>query len=85
VQNFRNNIQSRESINNRQTRERYKDILYQYMNEPEHYVTIFTLGKDSACRYKNHPPVAGATAWAREPYLHAKKPIRASRRTSTCC
>jgi dynein heavy chain, axonemal len=73
VQNFRN-IQSRESIN-RQINERYKDILYQYMKELEHYVTLFTMNKDSPPLYKNHPPVAGAIAWARDLYLRAKKPI----------
>lgn len=58
-----------------QINERYKDILYQYMKELEHYHTLFNLNRDAPPTYKNHPPVAGAIAWARDLYLRAKKPI----------
>lgn len=73
IQNFRN-IQSRESIN-QQINERYKDIVLQYLKEVEHYQTLFTQHKENPPIYKNHPPVAGAIAWARDLYLRAKKPI----------
>jgi len=73
VQNFRN-IQSRESIN-QQINERYRDIIYQYMKELEHYQTLFMAQRANPPAYRNHPPVAGAIAWARDLYLRAKKPI----------
>lgn len=45
------------------------------MKELEHYQSLFHLNKDNPPTYKNHPPVAGAIAWARDLYLRAKKPI----------
>src|SRR3546814_14898731 len=52
-----------------QVRERYRDILEQYVRELEAARTLFEQHKHAPPVYKNYPPVAGASAWARDLYL----------------
>jgi dynein heavy chain len=59
----------------KQINSRYKDILDQYGHELDAISQLFVTQKDRPPLYRNHPPVAGAIAWARDLYHRAKRPI----------
>lgn len=53
----------------------FNDILQQYLKEVESVRVAFETRKDSPPIAKNHPPVAGAIAWARALFYGIKRSI----------
>jgi len=81
LQNFQN-IQSRQAIN-KQMMQKFDDILVQYGKELECVRATFTLNMNAPPVFKNHPPVAGAIAWAKHLFYRVKRPIMRFRTMET--
>ncbi len=67
-------IHGRESIHEH-LKERYKDVLKQYMKELNCLSGMFKKNKDSPPIHRSFPPVCGAISWAHGLYLRSKRPM----------
>lgn len=68
------NIRSREAINTEMMK-KFTDILLQYMKEVDMINEIFQKNQYGPVLAKNHPPIAGAIAWARFLFKSIKRPM----------
>ncbi len=67
-------IEGRKSIH-KHLKERYKDILQQYVKELNCFSGMFKKKKNNPPIHRSFPPVCGSISWARDLYLRAKRPM----------